>query len=70
MKSDRSPTAGRDTMMRGGTSPADLRPLINFAYGSNMLARRLAQRVPGARCLGLAVLPEGTYLRIASRSDG
>ena len=36
--------------------------LINFAYGSNMLARRLEQRVPGARRLGRAVL-EGYQLR-------
>ncbi len=37
-------------------------PLINFAYGTNMLARRLEQRVPGARRLGRAVL-RGHQLR-------
>jgi gamma-glutamylcyclotransferase len=30
--------------------------VLNFAYGSNMLSRRIRERVPSARCIGIAVL--------------
>ncbi|MEO8545538.1 MAG: gamma-glutamylcyclotransferase family protein [Burkholderiaceae bacterium] len=36
--------------------------LLNFSYGSNMLARRITQRVPSARAVGTAVL-RGHVLR-------
>lgn len=44
--------------------------VLNFAYGSNLLLRRLRERVPSARVLGRAQLP-GHALRWHKRSrDG
>lgn len=45
--------------------------MVNFAYGSNMLSRRLQERVPSARALGVATL-SGHQLRWhkLSKKDG
>ncbi len=40
-----------------GVGDAATGAVLSFAYGSNMLAARLRQRVPGARLLGPAMLP-------------
>ena len=40
--------------------------LTYFAYGSNMLSRRIAARVPSARALGVAVLHKAPPLESTS----